>query len=1005
MKHCEFCKMELPDNAQFCGNCGRKITDGYVTVTDFENPLEMGILERHTPPLFSSPQHPDLQDFRVGWQDTDSSFQTRWDVEGMEQIDPQITHRITDENDAVLPDLLLPGMLAMQNQMPSPGQAPMVQGTPQFGGVPSVQGTPAVPGNVPQSLPGSIHGAASSAPSYAPQEAQSIPVHHQQLQNPAYQPPAHFYQPVQLSKPTPPPQELEHHHHHTGSLHEHRPQSSRLHRPAAVTSKAGMSVVSKWLIISIAALVIIGSSTIFLAHTIMPTTPSPVLKITGSNTVKDGGTLQVQGQGFQPGDGVTLTIDNGLPVSLVGQHRTQAVSQSTERNTQITGLSPMNITGALQPHSAGNTNITVSSTGTFDATVTIPSSLLAGKHTIHAIDNQSSLSASLQFTISSPQLAVNPKNLDFGSVEVGRTVKLLVTLSNQDGANLQWTGSVGGSNTNWLTLSKSRDVIGTNGASEPIIVTANTNGLSVGLHSATLHFHSANGDVQTTVKINVISVAQSGQQAILNVSQQSLDFGQIQTGQQAQQNISIANLGNLPLQWQASLDAASANWLSLTTTKGTVQPGAVPQMVKVNVDTTGLTAGSYTATIHITSNGGNIQVRITLVVTGSTVTPSPSPSPTILPPSPSPTTLQPPTWTVSPTNLDVTNCSGSSTWTCIVTLAEDANSQVGITWSPSSDQSQVTFSPRGGTLSPGQSVKVTISSIPCSHANFTFTGSGGSQPVTALWNCSPTIVVTPQVTVTSINPASGPNTGGTKVTITGTGFTGATGVSFGQTPASNFNVVSDTQITATSPAGSGTVDIIVTAPGGTSVTNAADQFTYTTPPPTITAIKPNSGLNTGGSNVTIVGTGFTGASSASFGQTAARSVSVISDTLATVISPPGSGTVDITITTPAGTSTTSSADQFTYTTPPPTVSSISPSGGYTTGGTSVTIKGTGFTGATSVSFGQTSASSFTVVSDTQITVTSPTVNSTGTVDVTVTTPGGTSTTSTSDQFTYSSSLS
>ena len=243
------------------------------------------------------------------------------------------------------------------------------------------------------------------------------------------------------------------------------------------------------------------------------------------------------------------------------------------------------------------------------------------------------------------------------------------------------------------------------------------------------------------------------------------------------------------------------------------------------------------------------------------------------------------------------------------------------------------------------------------------------------------------------------------MTITGTGFTGATGVSFGQTAASSFNVVNDTQITATSPAGSGIVDVIVTAPGGTSATNLADEFTYTTPRPTITAIKPNSGPNKGGSNVTIVGTGFTGATSASFGQTAASSVSVISDTLATVISPPGSGTVDITITTPAGTSTASSVDQYTYITPPPTVTSISPTGGYTTGGTSVTITGTGFTGATNVSFGQTPASNITVVSDTEITATSPAVNSIGIVDVTITTPGGTSTISTSDHFTYYSPLS
>ena len=159
-------------------------------------------------------------------------------------------------------------------------------------------------------------------------------------------------------------------------------------------------------------------------------------------------------------------------------------------------------------------------------------------------------------------------------------------------------------------------------------MTANTNGLSVGPHSATLRFHSDNGDVQTTVKINVIPIAQSGQQAILNVPQQSLDFGQLQAGQQAQQSISIANLGNLPLQWQASSDAASATWLSLATTKGTVQTGAAPQTVQVNVNTTGLAAGSYSGTITITSNGGNAQVGVTLVVTGSTPTPSPSPSTT-----------------------------------------------------------------------------------------------------------------------------------------------------------------------------------------------------------------------------------------------------------------------------------------------------------------------------------------------------------------------------------------
>src|SRR5207245_6649979 len=156
------------------------------------------------------------------------------------------------------------------------------------------------------------------------------------------------------------------------------------------------------------------------------------------------------------------------------------------------------------PHVAAGINIAVSSTGTFDANVTVPSGLLAGKHTIHATDNQSSQSASLQFTVPSSQLAVNPPALNFGSVEVGRTVKLSVMLSNQGGASLLWTATVEGSNANWLTLQNSTGVIEPNGSDQNIIVTANTNGLSVGPHSATVRFHSDNGDVQTTVKIQVI---------------------------------------------------------------------------------------------------------------------------------------------------------------------------------------------------------------------------------------------------------------------------------------------------------------------------------------------------------------------------------------------------------------------------------------------------------------------------------------------------------------------
>jgi len=81
-------------------------------------------------------------------------------------------------------------------------------------------------------------------------------------------------------------------------------------------------------------------------------------------------------------------------------------------------------------------------------------------------------------------------------------------------------------------------------------------------------------------------------------------------------------------------------------------------------------------------------------------------------------------------------------------------------------------------------------------------------------------------TVTGISPTSGSTVGGTSVTISGCGFTGATGVKFGTTAAS-FVTNNDSTVTATSPAhAAGTVDVTVTTSAGTSATTPADQFTY-----------------------------------------------------------------------------------------------------------------------------------------------------------------------------------
>ena len=86
----------------------------------------------------------------------------------------------------------------------------------------------------------------------------------------------------------------------------------------------------------------------------------------------------------------------------------------------------------------------------------------------------------------------------------------------------------------------------------------------------------------------------------------------------------------------------------------------------------------------------------------------------------------------------------------------------------------------------------------------------------------------PSPTVSSISPTSGPATGGTAVTIKGTGFVAPATVTIGSA-ATGVDVVTETEIKATTPAGSGTHEVVVTDEGG--VSTVGPTFTYIPAPP------------------------------------------------------------------------------------------------------------------------------------------------------------------------------
>jgi hypothetical protein len=166
-------------------------------------------------------------------------------------------------------------------------------------------------------------------------------------------------------------------------------------------------------------------------------------------------------------------------------------------------------------------------------------------------------------------------------------------------------------------------------------------------------------------------------------------------------------------------------------------------------------------------------------------------------------------------------------------------------------------------------------------------------------------------TISSFSPTCGQV--GTQVIITGTAFQDApsavSAVTFNGTAATTFTVNSDTQITATVPAGAATGPIAVTDSEGTA-TSTASFVVATGAGPCITTFTPTSGNP--GTVVTITGGGFTGATAVTFGGMAATTFTVDSATQITATVPTGAVTGPIAITTPAGTGTSTS--NFTVTT-------------------------------------------------------------------------------------------
>ncbi|MDO7882939.1 MBG domain-containing protein [Salinibacterium soli] len=263
------------------------------------------------------------------------------------------------------------------------------------------------------------------------------------------------------------------------------------------------------------------------------------------------------------------------------------------------------------------------------------------------------------------------------------------------------------------------------------------------------------------------------------------------------------------------------------------------------------------------------------------------------------------------------------------------------------------------------------------------------------------VAATTTPTISSVSPSSGLTSGGTTITLRGTGFTSATtpSVLVGGSCATDVVVVDATTITATTPTGvAGVRDVVVTTSTGQAT--AAASFTYRDAPAILT-LSPSSGSTAGGQTVVITGRGFgeTGTPVVTIGGQPVASVERLSDTQIRIVTQPGAPGAQAVQVTPAGGSTLNKPNAYTYLAP--TVTSLQPYAGSTRGGTKVTITGTGFgdSGTPVVTFGGVPATSVVRVSSTQVTAVTP-AHESGAVAVVVTPATGPSSGTKGNAFSY-----
>ncbi len=324
------------------------------------------------------------------------------------------------------------------------------------------------------------------------------------------------------------------------------------------------------------------------------------------------------------------------------------------------------------------------SRGMFSVQIRVPADWVAGQHFAHVTDEAEELSITAIITVQEApltpahlQLSKNTLNFDIGATETvsGQTI----TLSNAGGGQVIWQAS---SDEAWLTTTPDN---GTFAGSQNIQIKVNCSSLAPQTYTGHINFMQ-NGDTASLLTLAVTMVVKPDL-TLLDVTPGSLSYSTTLGQSPASKAITLQNSGGQPLSWTASATTIDqGQWLGVTPASGALDAGSQVNM-SVNVDGSMLKAGSYQGTVTLTSDNLTKLVAVSLTVT-------PPPAPVISVPT-SPLTLT----AIKGTNPDPQTITLTNTGNLVLnwTATENGNAFVSST-------------PSQGSLPPGQSVALTISS-------------------------------------------------------------------------------------------------------------------------------------------------------------------------------------------------------------------------------------------------------------------------------------------------------